>query len=361
MTPGVQKIEVTVRTNEGEDRTGPASDLAVALKIAKRLRTPDSCMVCIVQDGVRTMRWDRPTVVGENRWRKVDPSAFESLGPVRETIRTYIYTTVEQEQAKREAWLSACPDDNEDFANEINQQIDTATMELAPKVREAIISVYEGLGISAMLDLIRKSPISVDTHLVYQAFNEQLRPLDPLYTPFSFCSECCGIKHPSIDLPGAVLAQLKDRGFQHSFVGWCDARGVQIVEWNWLELNRVPLDPLDPASPYGWYDPAGIREIYETYTDAIRKLQKEAGPTVRTFEQGSSAGRDAYRDGQLVSACTSAPDSLEGYAWTLGWQNAFKWRADLPHEQVQRLRESGLVEISFEQIPFKSRHRSATL
>ncbi|CAD0264241.1 conserved hypothetical protein [Pseudomonas veronii] len=342
MTPGVQKIEVTIRTNEGEDKTVPAPDIADALKSAKRLRTPDSHMVCIVQDGVRKTRWDRPTVVGENRWRKVDPCAFERLGPVRESIRTYIYTTVEQEQAKREAWLSACPDDNEDFAIEINQQIATATMELAPQVREAIISVYERLGISAMLDLIRKSPISVDTHLAYQAFNEQLRPLDPLYTPFSFCSECCGIKHPSIDLPNTVLAQLKDRGFQRSFVGWCDARGVQIDEWNWLELNRVRRDP---TSAYGWYDPAGIRKIYETYTDAIRKLQTEAGPTVRTFEQRKSAGWDAYRDGQLVSACTSAPDSLEGYAWTLGWQNAFKWRADLPHEQVQRLRESGLVSI----------------
>ncbi|WP_183133489.1 type IV pilus biogenesis protein PilI [Pseudomonas cannabina] len=86
MTPATEKVEVTVRTNEGEDKTVPASDVADALKIAKMLRTPDSYMVCVVQDGKRTMRWDRPTVVGENQWRKEDPGAFEQLGAAR-TIR----------------------------------------------------------------------------------------------------------------------------------------------------------------------------------------------------------------------------------------------------------------------------------
>ncbi|MBX8588583.1 hypothetical protein K5D56_04245 [Pseudomonas cichorii] len=86
MTPNVQKVEVTVRTNEGEDKTVPALDVADALIIAKKLRTPESYMVCVVQDGVRTMRWDRPTVDGENQWRKENPGAFEQLGAAR-TIR----------------------------------------------------------------------------------------------------------------------------------------------------------------------------------------------------------------------------------------------------------------------------------
>lgn len=87
MTPGSEKFEVTVRTNSGEDKTVPASDIADAMSIAKQLRTPDSYMVCIVQDGVRTMRWDRATIVGENRWRKEDPDAFELLGQVRSVVR----------------------------------------------------------------------------------------------------------------------------------------------------------------------------------------------------------------------------------------------------------------------------------
>lgn len=83
MTPATEKVEVTVRTNEGEDKTVPASDVAEAISIAKKLRTPDSYMVCIVQDDVRTMRWDRETIVGENHWDQVDPGAFELLGAVR--------------------------------------------------------------------------------------------------------------------------------------------------------------------------------------------------------------------------------------------------------------------------------------
>ncbi|MHC8403462.1 type IV pilus biogenesis protein PilI [Pseudomonas sp. MDT1-17] len=83
MTPATEKVEVTFRTNEGDDKTVLASDIAEALSVAKKMRTPESYMVCVVQDGVRTMRWDRATIVGENRWRQEDPGAFELLGAVR--------------------------------------------------------------------------------------------------------------------------------------------------------------------------------------------------------------------------------------------------------------------------------------
>lgn len=347
----VQKIEVTVRTNEGEDKTVPASDVAHALKIAKKLRTPDSYMVCIVQEGMRTMRWDRPTIEGENQWRKKDPGAFELLGPVRNVTVTYVsYAEV---QAQQEQWLVESWLDNQVYADGLNALIAEETIRLAPAVREAIINVYEALGINSMLNLIRKAPELVETHREYQAFQKRLRPLDPMYTPFSLKTECCGIKHPSVDLSSTVLEQLKERGFRRTMAGWSDARGVQIEQWGWLDLNRVRCDA---TSTYGWYDPVGILEIYERYADAILKLQKEAGPTVRAFEQSYSDGWAAYRDGQLVSACTADPDSLEGYGWTSGWYSAYKGRADLPYEQVQSLRASGLVaEITFDQIPFKLR------
>lgn len=80
----IAKIEVFARTNQGGEQAVPASDVAEAIRVAKRLRTPESSMVCIIEDGVRTMRWDRSLIVGENRWRKVDPGASEKLGAVRE-------------------------------------------------------------------------------------------------------------------------------------------------------------------------------------------------------------------------------------------------------------------------------------
>ncbi|MFL1449395.1 hypothetical protein ACI77O_13440 [Pseudomonas tritici] len=77
------EIKVTVRTNSGENKAVPASDIDDAMSIAKKFRTQDSYMVCIVQDEVRMMRWDRETVVGENQWYQEDPGAFELLGAVR--------------------------------------------------------------------------------------------------------------------------------------------------------------------------------------------------------------------------------------------------------------------------------------
>ncbi|WP_122385240.1 type IV pilus biogenesis protein PilI [Pseudomonas savastanoi] len=98
MTTSSEIIEVTVRTNEGENKIVTASDVPEALKIAKKMRTPDSYMVCVVQGGVRTMRWDRPTVMGENQWRKENPGAFEMLGAAR-TIRVVRSPTPSNEKA----------------------------------------------------------------------------------------------------------------------------------------------------------------------------------------------------------------------------------------------------------------------
>lgn len=349
MTSEAKKVVVTVRTNEGENQIIQASDVAEALRIAKKQRTPESYMVCVVQDGVRTLRWDRPTVVGENRWRKVDPRAFEKLGQAARCTRTYIYITVEQEKAERDAWLAVCPDDNQEFANAIHQQIAADTLEKAPSVREAIIDKYERLGIQAMFDLMRKAPGLVETYLEYVSFQKRLRPLDPVYTPFTHRSECCGIKHPSVELTPAVHEQIKERGFRRTSGGWRDAREVKIDESEWLDLNRVRADP---SLAFGWNDPAGIIQIYKTYTDLICRLQVEAGPTVRTYEQAHKAGWAAYRDG-LPLVCKAPPDSLEGYGWILGWQSAYLGRGDLPYEELQRLRASGIEgEITFDQIPF---------
>ncbi|WP_236468025.1 hypothetical protein [Pseudomonas syringae] len=107
MTPDIENFEVTVRTNSGTDKTHPASDLAAAMSIAKKLRTPDSYMVCIVQNGVRTMRWDRPTFVGENKWRKVSPDAFELLGQARSIVRVSRTALLQCYQVGEGDWFAA--------------------------------------------------------------------------------------------------------------------------------------------------------------------------------------------------------------------------------------------------------------
>lgn len=341
--PAAAKVEVTVRSNEGEDKTVPASDVAEAIRIAKKLTTPENYMVCIVQNGVRTLRWDRATTTHENQWCEEEPDAFQRIGSA---------ASLSEDRALKEQWLAESWLDNQVYADGLNAQIAEEAIRLAPAVREAIINVYEGLGINSMLNLIRKAPLLPETYHEYKSLEKRLRPLDPSNNPFSFATECCGIKHPSADLSSTVQEQLKERGFKDYDVVWCDARGVRIEQWAWLEGDNILCDE---TNDYGWYDPAGIQEIYETYADAISKLQREALPTVRAFEKNYGHGWDAYRDGQPMSACAD-PDSLEGSGWTSGWQGAYKRRIDLPYKQLQILRASGLVEeISFDQIPFRSR------
>lgn len=83
MTEVSPLIEVTVRSNDGENQRYPASDIANAQRLAKKHRTPENYMVTVVIGGVRTLRWDRSIIVGENRWRKENPDAFEQLGAAR--------------------------------------------------------------------------------------------------------------------------------------------------------------------------------------------------------------------------------------------------------------------------------------
>lgn len=55
--------------------------------LVKLYRTPQNKMVCILQDGRRTHRWDRSFgSVQNNHWRKFSPDGFEILGSI-ENIR----------------------------------------------------------------------------------------------------------------------------------------------------------------------------------------------------------------------------------------------------------------------------------
>jgi hypothetical protein len=71
---------IVVRSTEGRDTEHSAESVQAALKIAKINRTQANRMVKILDARYVTHRWDRTNVVGENRWRKVDPGAIEILG-----------------------------------------------------------------------------------------------------------------------------------------------------------------------------------------------------------------------------------------------------------------------------------------
>lgn len=71
---------IEVRSTEGHDTKHSAESVKSALKQAKAARTQANRMVKILDAGYITHRWDRTNVVGENRWRKVDPDDMEILG-----------------------------------------------------------------------------------------------------------------------------------------------------------------------------------------------------------------------------------------------------------------------------------------
>lgn len=81
--PTGESFKVHVRSNDGSDNYHPATDEPDALQTAKKHRNAGNYMVCIETDGVRAHRWDRNKIEGENRWRRVDPDNFETLGRLR--------------------------------------------------------------------------------------------------------------------------------------------------------------------------------------------------------------------------------------------------------------------------------------
>lgn len=79
-------FQIVATSNLGVVHTEAASELDSARVVAKTLRVPENHMVWIEESGERLERWDRAHIKGSNRWRKVDPSAFETLGRIIEVI-----------------------------------------------------------------------------------------------------------------------------------------------------------------------------------------------------------------------------------------------------------------------------------
>lgn len=78
------RIEVVVRRNDGGKTVHLAQDESDAQSLVKAALVPINHMVRMDVDGQKWQRWDRDMVVGQNRWRDVDPQSFEVLGPIRE-------------------------------------------------------------------------------------------------------------------------------------------------------------------------------------------------------------------------------------------------------------------------------------
>lgn len=73
-------MEIFLRNNNGVERYISVDESADIQKEAKKYRTVDNYMVCVIQQGVRILRWDRSHTVNDNHWRKVYPHSFETLG-----------------------------------------------------------------------------------------------------------------------------------------------------------------------------------------------------------------------------------------------------------------------------------------
>lgn len=80
-------MEIFVRDNNGEEHSIPVSEDDDVMREARRYRTVDNYMVCIIQKDVRILRWDRPHIVNNNHWRRVAPDAFETLGKLPVIVR----------------------------------------------------------------------------------------------------------------------------------------------------------------------------------------------------------------------------------------------------------------------------------
>lgn len=73
-------FQIIICANNGVETTQDASDLEGALKVAKSVRTQANRRVEISGAEGVSHRWDRPHVIGENRWRKVHPGEMRILG-----------------------------------------------------------------------------------------------------------------------------------------------------------------------------------------------------------------------------------------------------------------------------------------
>lgn len=352
MTPGTEKIEVTSRANSGEDKIAPAANIDDALSIAKKLRTPDSYMVCVVQDGVCTMRWDRATVVGENRWRKTDPCAFERLGAACEATVTYV--TQAEIQAAKAQWLAESWLDNQDYADGLNAQITEETVRLVPSVREAAIAYYEAYGMDTLMDEIQRDLMNPDVYRRYDAWRDKYDRWSVTHRSFSVEDECGGIVHPSVSIPSLLADHLKARGFRHNFDGWRDARGVQIPIFRWLEQREKTDD--SPRPPYyEWHDPADLQTIHAKYDAQYRQMVKLGSTVTKLYNDADYSGRGAYLNGQSLDECPHAKGTLPCVAWVGSWEQAKRWRYDLPHELTESYRSSGIDQITLEMEPFRVR------
>lgn len=85
---------IEVRSTEGHDTKHSADSVEAALRQAKAARTQANRMVKILDAGNITHRWDRTNVIGENRWRKVNPGEIEILGnPAPITVKRVVRRT----------------------------------------------------------------------------------------------------------------------------------------------------------------------------------------------------------------------------------------------------------------------------
>jgi hypothetical protein len=84
----IDGFRISATSNLGVSHIVSVIDLESARAVAKTLRVVENHMVWIEDANERLERWDRAHVKGSNRWRKVDPDSFETLGRIIEVSIT---------------------------------------------------------------------------------------------------------------------------------------------------------------------------------------------------------------------------------------------------------------------------------
>jgi len=82
----------------------------------------------------------------------------------------------------------------------------------------------------------------------------------------------------------------------------------------------------------------------------------ELGSTAtKLYSDADYSGRGAYLNGQSLDECPHANGTLQCIAWVGAWEQAKRWRYDLPHELTASYRSSGIDQITLEMEPFQVR------
>lgn len=344
------EIQLLIRGMDGEDKILSAVDLFEAFVMAHKGRLLENHMVRIDIDGERSYRWDRNRFVEWNQWSLVSTSEMELLG--RPAKVKFVWANPEEQKADQDEWEAAVQGDNQEFADDLDDELALAVRRTVPNLRKMVIAEYENLGIKALIDELKSGNVSPEIYHRYTIRRDEYTRSFANRFRFLFATEIHRMKHPSGHFADELKHELRDRGFRQIIGGWHDVRGVTISESAWFD-HRLIRDPKTGLTEYGWYDPAGIQMIHAKYEKQFARMVHLAAKSEAVVQKASALGGEAYLAGEPLESCPYTEGTLERTAWVEYWEESLYWRADLPTDVRDEHYCSGVAQITFEIEPFR--------